>query len=96
MTFQAKKKTGFTLIELLMSDQLIWSSIHQGWIYNHGTRGPSFPYEDLLPNISGTNNLYGDGSVNWKNRSKFDIKGMQYQPVSVGNVPFTDVAGYTY
>ncbi len=79
---------------LLMSDKLFkwWMG---GWSYNHGRSGPSChgPWEEALvdygpPQITGVNQLFGDGHVTWKDGSKFDRNAMQS-----GSVPRVNAAG---
>ena len=83
--------------KLLMSDYLHNSVSFlppfSGWGYNHGPDGPSCCVEwygkhlDLgPPNISGTNQLFGDAHVNWKSVGEFDIEGMQVP--GTNNVPW--------
>lgn len=54
------------------------------WAYNHGLKGPSYladlgsrvQYDTALlepPAIAGTNNLFTDGSVDWKDRGDFNL-----------------------
>jgi prepilin-type N-terminal cleavage/methylation domain-containing protein len=65
---------------LLMSDTIYrWHT--GGWWFNHGKSGPSV-HEPLYgpvqryPNVTGINRLFGDGHVDWKDGSKFDIKAL--------------------
>jgi prepilin-type N-terminal cleavage/methylation domain-containing protein len=69
---------------LVMSDWCFrYSSGTQGWGYNHGLFGPSIYVTTLggwtdtgAPSLAGMNQLYGDGHVVWKDRSRFDPTGM--------------------
>ena len=69
--------------KMLMCDSVyLWIS-DSTWQYNHGKNGPSahWPDWDLPmqfgePEITGINKLYGDGSVNWKDRNEFDPADM--------------------
>ena len=89
--------------KLLMSDDLQFygTSKPYGWSYNHGKRGPSSTVSgwgsgvDLgPPAFTGTNQLFGDGSVSWKGRSEFpsDIDLQTRNPLTQ---PFTKT-GFTY
>ena len=76
-----------TSTKLLMADVI---SYWGGWggpcVYNHGETGFSWHGDesDYLqfcdyegpPKITGTNKLFGDGSVTWKGRTKFDLPNM--------------------
>lgn len=85
------------------------SGMPYGWGYNHGIKsGPSWCRNiagvrmdtgvigrgtAVGPDIGGTNNLFNDGSVEWKGRTKFDIKGMQNMLYST-KIPHTSL--YTW
>ena len=83
----------FDTNRLLMSDDLFkWGS--GGWSYNHGRSGPSSlgpwagtPIDYGPPQITGANQLFGDGHVAWKDESKFDRNAMQ-----AGTVPASTAA----
>lgn len=73
------------LIKMLSSQA---SMVGGAWAYNHGLRGPSyfsfiggqFQVDMALtepPAISGTNNLFTDGSVDWKSRDDFNLEKMR-------------------
>jgi len=68
--------------KILMTDEFWWhGSTGQFWQYNHGVNGPSAHNpaaptgvpNSPIPDISGINRLFGDGSVNWKTRDQFDM-----------------------
>ena len=72
--------TGATLEadRLLLSDILYKDGSDQAWRYNHGPNGWAYnevsymPWDQSkVPNISGTNQLFGDGHVAWKVKAKF-------------------------
>lgn len=56
---------------LLMADQLYHWNGDDSYYYNHGRR----PWigEKPIPRVAGLNELFGDGSVLWKNSKKFDL-----------------------
>lgn len=73
--------------KLMMADHLIkmLGGSTPSWAYNHGLRGPSylayvsakFQTDMALtepPAFAGTNNLFTDGSVDWKGRDDFDLQ----------------------
>lgn len=62
--------------KLLMADQLYRWAFNNGWSFNHSEIGPAYhgnspPFLGPPP-VTGTNQLFGDGSVAWKNASEFD------------------------
>lgn len=64
--------------KLLMSDILYYDSSDREWRYNHGPRGWAYNEVDymprdggVVPNISGVNQLFGDGHVRWKKKAEF-------------------------
>lgn len=66
-----------------MSDVIFRWWTTGGWSYNHGKRGaannagnPNPPTYGPPP-ITGANQLYGDGHVEWKDRSKFNPAAME-------------------
>jgi prepilin-type N-terminal cleavage/methylation domain-containing protein len=74
-----------------------------GYLYNHGKNGPSINrnHETIggfvdtgPPEITGLNRCYGDGHVEWKKRSDYDVEAMndwsdRNEPrVMSGNVSF--------
>jgi len=75
--------------KLLMADILWnWGAVGgpgYGWMYNHG-HGPASKYHGSLeisgivdegePDIAGTNQLFSDGHVKWKNQGEFDLPAM--------------------
>jgi prepilin-type N-terminal cleavage/methylation domain-containing protein len=74
--------------KLMMADHLIKMMSTGAWAYNHGLRGPSylfsfsakFSFDMALtepPAIAGTNNLFTDGSVDWKGREDFNLEKMR-------------------
>ena len=83
--------------KILMTDSLYfdasdWNRADLGaWRYNHGRRGWAFNEEHYLPqdfgvvpNITGINRLFGDGSVSWKTRDQFEYLDRMFDP---GNYP---------
>lgn len=73
--------------KLLMCDNL-YSAVntggYAGWLYNHGKHGPSYcdpqwgkKIDFGPPEITGINQLYCDGHVQWKTESEFDIEALQ-------------------
>ncbi len=73
---------------LLMSDALNASPLpgNPRWGYNHG-RNPGTTHDSAaLPAITGLNQLYGDGRVEWKNARKFDLSALTYGNDGVGQV----------
>jgi len=62
---------------LLMADICYRWSGNSAWRYNHGNRRAAsfnhFGGQQGPPNISGLNQLFGDGHVIWKSRDEFDL-----------------------
>ena len=63
---------------LLMSDILYYDASDGEWRYNHGPRGWAFNEVEYMPRdggqipaISGVNQLFGDGHVDWKKTAEF-------------------------
>ena len=63
---------------ILMTDILYYDASDGEWRYNHGPNGWAYNevdympnYSGDIPNISGVNQLFGDGHVNWKLKSEF-------------------------
>jgi prepilin-type N-terminal cleavage/methylation domain-containing protein len=59
------------------------------WWYNHGEDGysvhdPSWGthIQGPVPKLTGTNQLFGDGAVGWKGRSRFDPQAMYQRPLT--------------
>ena len=50
--------------------------LSQAWLYNHGRQGPAGLDYRPINQLAGTNNAYGDGHVEWKDASAFDIPRM--------------------
>ena len=72
---------------LLSSDILYVWWVGGGWAYNHGS-GKS--WSEPTPNgMSGLNQLYGDGHVDWKSVRKFDLSELR-----LGNRDVPAVIGY--
>lgn len=69
---------------LLMSDYLYYFHVDSAYYYNHG-RNPWKP-NLKLSQFRGCNQLYGDGRVEWKNRRKFDIAGIEGLSPAIGYV----------
>lgn len=91
--------------KLLMSDNLLFYGIGSGygWVYNHGKTGPSGTHRASYwqgkvdfgpPGFTGTNQLFGDGSVQWKSRAKFQTLDVLQRRDST-KAPFTK-EGWTY
>ena len=73
---------------LLISDALNASPLpgNPRWGYNHG-RNPGTTHDSaLLPDITGLNQLFGDGRVVWKNAKKFDLGALTFGNDTVGQV----------
>jgi prepilin-type N-terminal cleavage/methylation domain-containing protein len=74
--------TSYEAGKVLMADLIYrWNGGGGPWSYNHGQFGPSyhqpFGFQDAgPPRILGANKLFGDGHVDWKDRSRFDPVGM--------------------
>ena len=77
-----KQLTGKTLSaqKVLLSDACFKYSATGGWLYNHGVNGPSVHRDDVdfggivnrgIPEITGLNRCYGDGSVQWRPVDKY-------------------------
>ena len=92
--------------KLLMSDILMYANSGspdgEGWWYNHGESGPSWGHsyrgvsiktDPGPPQISGANQLYIDGHVEWKGKNKFDIEGMQRPDKPFDATPFINSRG---
>ena len=69
--------------KLLMSDAIYRWHVRKSWWFNHGTRGSSvhdirFGKMEMtgIPAFDGANQLFGDGSVNWKRGAEFNFEGM--------------------
>lgn len=70
---------GLLMSDILYFDASDWPKAELGaWRYNHGPKGWAFNEETYLPqdlgavpNVSGTNQLFGDGGVHWKPRAEF-------------------------
>jgi prepilin-type N-terminal cleavage/methylation domain-containing protein len=69
---------------ILISDQLFYSPFWGAWSYNHGQFGASdccgaqgIRRDVGPPKISGVNHLHGDGHVEWKDVTKFNLNSLQ-------------------
>lgn len=79
---------------LVMADichRRIWGA--NGWRYSHGLNGPSanmevwgLPIDTGVPQIAGLNQLFGDGSVQWKGRDELDPEAMENMAPEAGAV----------
>ncbi len=74
---------------LIFSDILYWDASDRAWRYNHGPRGWAFneynwlPWDrGVTPNISGCNQVMGDGSVRWKSRDDFQNLSLMSTPAA--------------
>jgi prepilin-type N-terminal cleavage/methylation domain-containing protein len=87
----------FTESRVLMTDILYrWGyyfTDQRRWSYNHGRLGPSYHNtawglftDNALDNFSGGHQLFGDGHVLWKDRSRYDINDMVWSVVPM-NAP---------
>lgn len=63
---------------IIMSDILYFDSSDKEWRYNHGERGWAYNEVDYMPRdsnpwprITGVNQLFGDGRVEWKPQGRF-------------------------
>lgn len=71
--------------KLLMADTIYrWHNNNGGWWFNHGENGPSVHRQEFgrtvhfgPPPITGTNQLFGDGHVDWKSGHEFDPEAME-------------------
>jgi len=69
---------------LLMADAIYrWNGGGNGWWFNHSEDGHSThdpawggPVQFRPHTITGTNQLFGDGAVTWKDRARFNPEGM--------------------
>ena len=79
--------------KVLMADiWLMWWG-NEAWTYNHGTKGPSMHFDAYPgfkdkgePKMTGLNQLYGDASVRWISRKKFNTKDLPAASATVGKV----------
>jgi hypothetical protein len=78
---------------LLMADVWYMWWGNDSWMYNHGIRSPSLyyvgyngPKDSGEPKIAGLNQLYGDGSVHWISRKRFNTKDLPHASETVGKV----------
>ena len=62
---------------ILMTDILYYDASDREWRYNHGPKGWAYNEVEYMPrdggdtpNISGVNQLFGDGHVSWKKTSE--------------------------
>jgi prepilin-type N-terminal cleavage/methylation domain-containing protein len=73
--------------KLLMADTMYWygpdNAVADGWWWNHSDLGPSAPDPSWgpvvhkgTPSVTGGNQLFGDGSVAWKDKTPQDCKDM--------------------
>lgn len=77
-----------------MSDRIFRSGILGTWSYNHSLNGPSWAWpqhgnavsQTGPPRFSGTNQMYGDGHVQWKHAQEFDPTAMDSLSPSEGFV----------
>ncbi len=80
--------TQLTSTGLLMTDNLILHNLFSGWQYNHGRSGPSHhnnasPYYNRpVDLIEGIHRLFGDGRVEWKGASRFNLTEVATQTPS--------------
>ena len=88
--------------KLLMSDILQFSTgaDGDGWWYNHGKNGAVWGHafrgynggiDHGPPEITGVNQLYGDGRTEWKSKNEFDIEAMRQKDVADPPIPFIDI-----
>ena len=90
--------------QLLISDVLNFDRSASAFRYNHGLAGWAFA-ESLsgapvarfdagpVPSIRGMNECFGDGHVQWKNRSSFAFLGAMDQPASYPGGALQSVPG---
>lgn len=84
------RRPGLLMSDILYFDASDWPKPWLGaWRYNHGPRGWAFNEETYLPqdfgdvpNPSGTNQLFGDGSVRWKARGQFEHLYLMQTPAA--------------
>ena len=79
--------------KLLMADTWYMWWGNDSWMYNHGLKGPSLFFNAYNgfkdkgePKIAGLNQLYGDASVRWVSRKKFNTKDLPAASATVGKV----------
>lgn len=77
---------------LLMADALYYETGNLAWWFNHGPDGWSTHDtawggpKQVKPNISGTNQLFGDGSVRWISATAQDLaEGLKIPPEADGH-----------
>jgi len=84
-----------TASRLLMADVIFRSAAHDGrYTFNHGADGPSsaatdwggYNHQGPPTPILGINQMFGDGSVRWKNSGAFDFEAMEAIDPNVGSV----------
>jgi len=83
--------------KLLMADTIYrWNSGNGQWWFNHSEVGYSVhdrfgggdPVFSGNPPLTGTNQLFGDGSVTWKDEKQFDPVGMNARRLNDPKVSF--------
>jgi len=81
---------------VLMSDLLVHYHVNGFWSYNHGKYPGINTDTGATPSFTGLNQLFGDGRVVWKNRSKFDVLNFvdNYNAVPVVRAYSTDNTFY--
>jgi prepilin-type processing-associated H-X9-DG protein len=69
----------FTHDRLLMSDVCFRWGATQQWLFNHGKSGASYHIGGQFgpPQITGLNQLFGDGHVRWKPEGEFNKTAME-------------------
>jgi len=72
---------------IIMSDILYWDQSDRAWRYNHGPNGWAFQERSYMPwdrgdspNITGTNQTFGDGHVEWKPEKEFPYLNLMSNP----------------
>lgn len=77
---------------LLMADTCYRWQGSGAWVYNHGKYRSSHYEVFGKPDITGLNQMYGDGHVEWKDRGRFDLELMSlgqtdaHQPLVYGGL----------
>ena len=69
-----------------MSDVLSQWHVNLGWTYNHGRRPGINLDTGFPPSFTGLNQLYGDGHVEWKKASQFDLSHLDSSNNATGLV----------
>ncbi len=90
--------------KLLMSDLVYRWGFNSAWSYNHGVSGPSYadplaggPNRTGAPELSGTNQMFGDSHVTWKGAGLYNPTQMETvgaNPIVASIIVTTPQIGY--